>query len=368
MTLNKNNRGNFTGTVTVEVDDADANQITANSQAKVAGESVSVRLLEGEGYVLDNENTETSLVIQDDDVPGVRIVEVGKHTTVAEEESTTFAVSLLSEPTKPVTLTLTPGAEVEFVDPINAKTAQVNKQNFSFDTNAANNNNLDIKLKSLVNTDQGDAIVLEVKLKNKPTKDINIELFDGNDTTPQPFQLSFTAEGAIDQVSGQVKSGNWDQVQEVVIYNLDQDARGKYNLQAKIDGKLIDFPINQTTTQITQKSTSITINPEDWYKLQTVTIQGRPDAVAEPGIYHTSGVKYQLTSADTNYNNLFVPDQKIQVVDRKLNPQETASVMAQGLDLLQESIDNLTLPLVGNLDDKKPKSSRGFRLTISQGN
>ncbi|MEB3342272.1 DUF4347 domain-containing protein [Okeania sp.] len=356
----------LTATVAVEVNDEDADNILVGAKAKVAGETIQVKLLEGEGYQIKAENpeeTEATLVIQDDDTPGVRIVQVGENTTVAEEKTATFAVSLLSEPNAPVTLKLTPGAEIEFVDPVAPTEVEVEKTTYNFATSEpkVDDQTFDIKLNSLVNTDRGDAVAFDIKLKEKPSKNVTVKIYDANDLDPtdksRPLQeITFTADetAVVNKVTGEKKSGNWNELRKVNLYELDRDASGNYKLVLEVNGQKQEIAINSKVEKVKKETTSITIQPEDWFKLQTVTVAGSQDLVSEPGIFHNTSIQYEVTSSDNNYNEIFVPNQTIEVVDRVLNAKETAQGMKEGLGLLQDSIDELSLPLVGKLKGKNP--------------
>ncbi|MDY6803612.1 MAG: DUF4347 domain-containing protein, partial [Cyanobacteriota bacterium] len=352
----------LTETLTVEVDDEDGGAIAAGTKAKVKGETVGVKLLPGEGYQLGEENVEATLAIQDDDVPGVRIVQVGENTTVGEEETADFAISLLSEPVAPVTLKLTPGAEVEFVDPLEPTTEVVEKQIYSFDSTTVSAGELtfEIELESLVNTDRTDAVAFEIELQNEPSSDIEVKIYDTYDVDPndssRPLkELTFTTDDSIvNQVTGESKPGNWNDLREVTLYELDQNPNGEYGITLEVNGEKVPIAINSEVEQVSQKTTSITIQPEDWFKLQPITVSGSQDNETEPGIFHTTSISYEVSSADDDYNDIFVPSQTIEVVDRALNPKETARGMREGLGLLQDSIDEMSLPLVGKLKGKNP--------------
>ncbi|MBD2357452.1 VCBS repeat-containing protein [Tolypothrix sp. FACHB-123] len=69
-------------------------------------ETIVVRLLPGEGYTLNSEFTESTITLQDDDEPGIQVLQPGTYTAIEEGKTTQIFVSLLSEPTAPVTITL----------------------------------------------------------------------------------------------------------------------------------------------------------------------------------------------------------------------------------------------------------------------
>ena len=112
-----NNVLNYKGQIQVEVDSSIANQITANSIARFPSETVTVELLPGDGYKLGDSKS-SSLNIIDNDVPGIRIVTGGNRAVAIEDDPfktndkdeirySQYELSLLSEPSAQVTLTLT---------------------------------------------------------------------------------------------------------------------------------------------------------------------------------------------------------------------------------------------------------------------
>ncbi|MGF1498211.1 MAG: LamG-like jellyroll fold domain-containing protein, partial [Elainellaceae cyanobacterium] len=349
----------YEGEITVEIDPSRRSEITAGVEGRIAEETVVIELLEGEGYQLPN-NVRATLSIQDDDVPGVRIVQVGDNTVVRERETSAFQVSLLSEPTDDVTIRLTPGAEIEFVNPVNSTTVQVDKDVYSF--GEVNTGNLEVKLDSLVTSEKGKTIAFEIKLQEKPSRDVIVELYDSNDPSGEnaAATLKFTATEE-NLVLGK-QEGNWDQAQQVIIGNLDSNTNGDLALKAIIKdaetklpiGAEVNLPIDHTTIKVDKKTTEITISPDRWFQLQTVTITGVDEAIAEPGLYHQSGITYEVRSNDADYNNIFVPQQRIDVVDRILDAESTAQTVQQGLSALQNSLDFLEIPLIGKLDGKMP--------------
>ncbi|WP_211517658.1 LamG-like jellyroll fold domain-containing protein [Geitlerinema sp. PCC 9228] len=356
--------GFYEGTVKVQLNDPSRNsEIETGLEGKLPSETVQIELLPGEGYKLPD-NPKASLSIQDDDVPGVRIVQVGDNTVVREGETATFQVSLLSEPKDDVTLQLTPGAEIQFVDPVNPETVSVDKDVYSFEQSKTGN--LDVSLNSLVTTERGKTVAFDIKLNEQPSSDVVIKLYDANDSDNEAEATVDFTQFEEDVVLGQ-QPGNWDQTQQVIIGNLDpNNSDGKLGLKAEIyekneDGSLkkapneeINLPINYTTETVEKQTTEITIPPEKWFELQTVTVEGVKDAVAEPGLYHQSGIDYQVTSNDSNYNNIVVPQQRIDVADRVFNAKTTAEGMQEGFTNLQKSLDQLEIPLIGSLDGKTP--------------
>ncbi len=446
-------------TISVNVNTFDVNSIQVNSSAKVAEETVTVELLAGDGYKLDGNNKIATLAIADDDVPGVRVVEVGSTTVAGESEAAQFEVSLLSEPTQDVKIRLTPGAEVEFVNPINPTTVKVKKDVYTL--NSFSSDILDVKLNGLVPTNKGDALTLDVQLKKQPFEIVTVTITDGFETTSQvtaPVTLTFTPDNwnqpqqsvvvsYLDrnniglgnyQINAQLKfdptqtvefditdnSGdkyaitssevldiqlltanptdqgnnnfavklnnkplgnvtvvladgfettgkvtptktltftntNWNIAQNVTLANLDKNSSDDYQIKANVTGNVVTNPalnlgITHSQIDIDKKTTEITFRPEDWYKLQPIAVKGSDDIFSEPNLYHISNIDYQVTSADSGYNNFFVPQQTVFVVDRVLSPKETSATLKEGLGLLQDSFGSLTVPILGGLDDIAP--------------
>lgn len=353
-------KGVYEGEITVKVDPLRVEEIVKESSGRIFEETVVVELLPGEGYQL-SDIKEATLRIQDDDVPGVRIVQVGDNTVVQEGEISTFKVSLLSEPQENVTIRLTPGAEIDFVNPVNPTKVKVDKEVYSFGV-PTDVDNMSFKLNSLVTSEKDKTIAFDVRFTQKPDKDVIVEFYyDPNDTGNQvETKLNFTSVEPNEIIGDQ--EGNWNESQQVIIGNLDANSNGKLALIAKVKdangnqiGDDINLAINRTVTQVEKQTTEITITPDKWFELQTVAITGTDEGVAEPGLYHQSGISYQVVSKDADYNNIFVPQQRIDVVDRVLNAEATAQSVREGLTALQKSLDNISIPIVGSLEGKTPQ-------------
>ncbi len=215
--------GQVAGQVKVLIAPQKANAINQGSQTKLTDETVQIRLLPGEGYQLGDEKTEAILGIVDDDQPGVRIIEFGDHTTVVEGKTATFQISLLSE----------------------------------------------------------------------PTKDVTIAIIDPN---------------------GQTRS------------------------------------LNNT----------LIFTPQNWYKLQTVTVSGVDEGVIETGDFHTSFLQYKVDSEDATYKNFAVADQQINIIDRLIDKEEAIAGVKEGLRSSSEILKNLELPMIGSADGKVPSITEGL--------
>ncbi|MBY5283043.1 transporter substrate-binding domain-containing protein, partial [Aphanizomenon flos-aquae CCAP 1446/1C] len=357
LTANKD-KGVYEGQVTVKLDPLRVGEILNDAKGRIFEETVTVELVEGEGYKLV-ETKEATLRIQDDDVPGVRIVEVGDNTVVEEGQTATFKVSLLSEPKENVTIRLTPGSEIDFVNPINPTTVKVDKEVYSF-VRPENLGNLGFTLNSLVTSDRGQTIAFDVRFTEKPDSDLTVEFYDANNpTTVLESSVEFTS--IVKNIIVGDEEGNWNDRQQVIIGNLDRNSNGNLALIAKVKdsngnqiGTDINLGINRTITQVDKQTTEITITPDKWFELKTITVTGTDEGVAEPGIYHESNITYEVISQDAGYNNIFVPKQRIDVVDRTLNAEATAQSIQEGLTSLQQTMDNLTVPIVGSLKGKTP--------------
>ena len=457
-TLSQYNGNTYRGNVTVSVNATDVNDIQVNTPGKVALETITVELLPSDGYILNPDYKTATLGLADDDIPGVRVVEVGSTTVAGENRPAEYQVSLLSEPEAPVKIRITPGAEVEFVNPVNPTTVQVTKEVYTLDPFSSNI--FALKLNGLVPTNKGDAVTVDVVLEKRPFENVTITLDDGLDSSTNPtdavtvtftpddwdqprqniplsyldkntvglgnYQLSTqatfdpnqsinldvtrdegdkytVADSSIFDVllntpnptsnsstsfSVKLKSQpqsnitvkledgfessnntsaqtltftttNWNSYQSVTLANLDKELGESYRLKATVTGNTtnqstVNLGITHTQTQVSKQTTELTFTPNEWYKLQTVTVKGSDDNFAEPNLYHVSNINYQVTSADIGYDNFFVPQQTIFIVDRILSPKETSSALKEGLELLQDSMDSLTVPILGDLGDVAP--------------
>ena len=122
-----------------------------------------------------------------------------------------------------------------------------------------------------------------------------------------------------------------------------------------------------------------TFTPTNWFIPQVISVSSFDDFEIEDGTgenlltgIHPTQLKYQFKSDDQKYNSdkekssdhftNFTQD--VEVVDYKL-PEETADSLTSSLTSLQEGIDSLSLPIVGNLNGKTGGGLRKFITNLS---
>ena len=284
---------------------------TAEANTTLQGESVIVTLTSdaGSGYRVGNADS-ASLIILDNDKPGVRIADVGDATTVAEgETSSQFFVSLLSEPASPVTINL---SELQ-----TTRTLAL-EQGYSVGATS-------ISMK--VDDTNVDSLLL-------PMGDY---LFDGktvhvsNDITI--FSGKFTDVAVTSLVSALL-------IADTANYNYQELA-------------------------ITPGEDILVFDSSNWFQLKAVTVAGLDDVVVEDGNFHFSDIDVSISTTDPNYKNLSVADHSIQIVDRRFDTENTRQALNEGFLALQDSIENLTLPIIGKFGDVAPPFIKNFLGTLS---
>ena len=283
--------------------DSAVNTIPDTETTRIPAETVSVTLDAGNGYNLSSDQNSDTLEIIDNDVPGIRIVETSDRTTVTEGQSGEYFISLLSEPESPVTVNINP--------------QQTNRELIV--TTAYNTGTVELK----VNDTKVDSLVL----KQGTVLDF------GNNVTANVSQDTFLNSETGTSVSVNLTSGS----------AIAKDATTDYSYD------------EISTTE------SLTFNSNNWYKLQAVKVDAIDDNVVENGKTHTSTIKYNITSVDSNgteldpnYNGLKVPAQPIDIIDRPFDRENTVQSLTEGFLAFQDSIDTATLPIIGNLNGVTP--------------
>jgi len=287
----------------VNVDDSAA--IAPDSLTTIEGESVSVFLDTGDEYKL-SDAVAASAIVQDNDKPGIRIVEIEDPMVVNEDGTTTteFYVSLLSQPETDVTIDLS-GVSTT--------------QNLIVDS-VDDSSTTDVYLK-LAN----DASVSSLLLK-AGTYDI------GSNTVTVASDTFINDEAVLVALNSNsnVKTG------DILAYSYDE-------------------------LDLENGSEELTFTSDNWYELQTVNVKGIDDNVVETGDYHTSAIEYSITDdSDSTYTDLEIAPQTINIIDRTFDPEQTAESFSEGFLALQDSIDNVTLPIVGSLSDVSPSFLKDF--------
>ncbi len=270
-------------------------------------DTVIVALSTSDDYQLNDANTAT-LQIEDNDEAGIRIVEVGT-TSVTENQTSEFYVSLLSQPTADVTISLS-----------NLATKQ------ALEVTGISGNDVTLKLPT-------NATISSLNLVDGATLTLN-----GSDYT----------------VNGDI------------LINEDEEVTVTLDRTNNIStGDNLTYSYNEL--DFNNGSDTLTFNSDNWYQLQTVTVEGIDDLVVEKGDFHPSTIQYSVSStdsngntADTTYDGFTVDDQTINIVDRAFDKDNTTESLTEGFLGLQDAIDNITLPIVGKLSDVSPSFLEDF--------
>ncbi|MEM1391712.1 MAG: LamG-like jellyroll fold domain-containing protein [Cyanobacteria bacterium P01_H01_bin.150] len=257
-------------------------------------ETVTVELVAANDYVLGD--SVATLEIVDNDEAGVRIVEID-NTTVTEGGTSEFYVSLLSQPEDDVTITLS--------NPVTEQKLQVT---------AVSGNQVTLKLAD-------DATIDSLSLSSGDTLSLN------NSTYTVSGDYFVNDSG----VEVTLSNANSITTSSSVTYSYNQ----------------LSIPDN-----------TLVFTSDNWYQLQTVTLQGIDDNVVELGDFHTSTISYTIESNDENYDDstkeFTLADQTVNIIDRAFDKENTYQSLSEGFLALQDSLDSLTLPVVGSLDGITP--------------
>lgn len=363
----------YSADVSVDISQADADLFLANPgtfKGRIESEDVQVTLLGGVGYSLplapdkqgaspaiaanlDPDRVVARMNIYDDDVPGVQIIETGDHTTVAEGDATTFKVALTAEPKKTVAVTLTPAGDIEFVNPSVTSNQTIDVVNYTYDDSQVPIN-LDLNFVSLNETDQGYTAVFDTRLasvsqvKNAFVSTLTVTGANGGGSTTASFEVPGSDD--ID-FAGQSVEGTWNTFQRLIVTNLKPSVTGVFSFTINLDGVQKTVSLTPAKSTLSRNAVVLTFTPDNWFTPQTVTVSALENSIAEPGEYHKSFVRYSTKSDDDIWNDLTLPNQEVRILDTKLDVGDTINGLEEGLDLLEDSLLGLKLPLIGTIGD-----------------
>ncbi len=340
-------------------------------KARVESEDVQISLLPGDGYILpkapdrqgtvgdktadlDSDRTTSVMTIYDDDTPGLQVIEMGQHTTLAEGEEATFQVALTAEPQQNVTVTLTPGGGLQIVDPVSSATKTVSSTVYTLGT-AGVPDTLDLVLDSVHVTDKGLTAVLDARLSRitmasqATVSTLSIKGANGVSSTTTDFTVPGSSPDLVD-AAGNPLEGNWHTMQRLIVSGLEKKSNGSIELKLKLTGHA------ETTITLTPKTvsreastSSLVFTPANWFQLQTVRITAPHNGQAEPGEWHQDLINYSVTSTDVNWDGLAVPVQKVHIEDTLLDAGDTLDGIRSGLGMLQDGLLGLEVPVLGNI-------------------
>ena len=305
--------------VSVALSEGDSATIASDSLTTIEGESVTVSLAEGDEYEL-SDAISASAIVQDNDKPGVRIVEVEDPTVVNENGTTEFYVSLLSQPIEDVTLELTnPASSIDF-----------DASDYSSTTNE-------------VTLTLNDSDIESVSFSNA----IGSLAFYNGDTLLGTAELTDTANNYFTNTTANLED-------QTVAFQNPVDADGN---------SISDFG-NVTRVAYEYQElglNNLTFTSDNWYELQAVTIEGIDDNVVETGDYHTSTIELSVSDdSDSSYTDLEIAPQTVNIIDRTFDTEQTAESLTEGFLALQDAIDSVTLPVVGSLSEVSPSFLEDF--------
>lgn len=362
-------RQEYDGSVTVRVSASDADALSkgpADLAGRVESEDVQVTLLGGSGYILplapekqaanpddaanlDPNRVRAKLTIYDDDVPGVQVISRGEKTTVVEGGEALFQVSLTAEPLSDVKLVLSPGANIEFVDP--GESGSANRDVASYTLNRVNlDDDIDLLLASVNLTDLGWSAVFDVRLASvnlttARTSKIDLSSVAGGTTASGVFQIPGISD--VD-FAGNPEEGNWNTFQRLVVTGLVPNADGSFSIRVTRDGTAKEVSILTSTTSLARTTTTLTFTPANWFQLQTVKIRAVENSIAEPGQYWRDSISYAIVTNDGNWN-VAVPTQEVRIRDVQLEVGDTTAGFDSGVNLLEDSLAGLNVPILGNI-------------------
>ena len=269
------------------------------------GESLVVTLNPSPEYQLGSASS-AAITIADDDVPGIRFVQTGDTTILSEGEAATeIFVSLLSQPTADV-----------MVDFLTVEKTQTLEAEFNYNDTATT-----VSLR-LLGSD-ADSLLLPAGTYNFPSGSITLA------TPATIFAADYT------DVAATVTNSIF--ALETADYTYTE----------------LEYGTGNGTTQLTFTS-------NDWYILQPLPLLAVDDVVVETGTAHSRSIGIDFTSTDPVYDTLVVDPLVVDIIDRQFDNEETYLSLTQGFLALQDSIENVTLPIIGDFGEVAPSFIEEF--------
>ena len=116
---------------------------------------------------------------------------------------------------------------------------------------------------------------------------------------------------------------------------------------------LLSEPTSNVTVNFTSNSqlgtiASKTFTPDTWSVLQSVTMTGVDENVAESNATHSTTIAYGFTTDDSNYKTLTVTPQTVNIIDRTFNSVNTALGLEYSLEAIATGFTESSLPLIGS--------------------
>lgn len=364
----------YSGKINVILAASDEGPVKAHGATELDGrirsEDVQITLLSGTDYVLplapnkqgtstadpsnlDPARVKATLTIFDDDVPGIRVVELQDHTTVAEGGVTTFQVSLTSEPLFSVDVILTPGAGFEFVDPSRSTQVDVPVTRYKLVTTGVDSN-LKLTLLSVDETDKGFTATIDARLSRASlSSTARKEVFEVRSGTTTLGSATFDIPGSNDvDFAGNPLNGRFDVVQRLTLSGLQRGSDNAFSLTGNFGGRISTLRLEpQPVENVQVNTTTLTFSATEWFKLQTVTIRGFNDSIAQPGAWHKDVIRYKTVSTEPLWNDLSVNNQEIHILDSQFDVGATVDGLQGTFGALEDSLDGVKIPMVGSVGE-----------------
>ena len=368
-----------------------------NKVPSISPKDVQLTILPGDGYILplapdkqslnprdskvqadiknfDPSHITSSLLIIDDDLPGIQVIRAGDDTNLSEGNTATYNVSLASEPGQDVTVTLTPDGQIAFDNPaVPVQQAKVSSPTYILQALPASFSNLDLRLDSLVQTDLGWTAALDGRLKTSANYGSNISLLGSdstNTTGTGSDQVTFEIPAATDtDAAGSPVAGNWNQYHHLVLSGLtlkSSNGQDYFELNLTLNGVASVVKINvDRSASKTVNTTQLTFKRAEWYKPQQVVVRALTNGVAEPGNWHQALITAKFTAGEPVWTGTKLPDTVVHLADQQLQAGQTAQALETGFGVLEDSLNGVKLPLVGNLLDAAPELGNFFTSTLT---
>ena len=368
-----------------------------NKLVSVSPKDVQLTILPGDGYILplapdkqslnprdstvqadiknfDPSHITSSLLIIDDDLPGIQVIRAGDDTNLSEGNTATYNVSLASEPGQDVTVTLTPDGQIAFDNPAApVQQAKVSSPTYILQALPASLSNLDLRLDSLVQTNLGWTAALDGRLKASANDGKNITLLgsDSTNTTGNGSdQVTFEIPAAAaTDAAGSPVAGNWNQYHHLVLSGLtlkSSNGQDYFELKLTLNGVASVVKINvDRSASKTVNTTQLTFKRAEWYKPQQVVVRALPNSVAEPGNWHQALISAKFTAGEPVWTGTKLPDTVVHLADQQLQAGQTAQALDTGFGVLEDSLNGVKLPLVGNLLDAAPELGNFFTSALT---
>ncbi len=239
------------------------------------------------------------------------------------------------------------------MSPSSTINAPVNVINYNF-SGSALPSSLDLNFVSLHETDLGMTAVFTARLasvsQGSVAKTSSLTLRDGNGSAFAAAQYQIPGIDDVD-FAGAALEGTWNSYQRIVVSNLTPSLDGSFRFVVDLDGVVGTVTLTPVKSAVQRPAIVLTFTPTNWFVPQLVTLKGLDNSLAEPGSYHKDFISYSTASTDPLWDKLVLPFQEVRLIDSKLDVGDTIDGLDEGLDMLQDGLLGLKLPLLGSIGD-----------------